>query len=62
MRDEFTIHKNKGYYQVFHNGMLISSADTFHEAEKDIEEYNMMIQNYIDTGNLQSQLVAIFLR
>lgn len=60
--NDFSIRKFRNYYQILHRGMLISTADTEHQAEQDIIEYCRMIDEYISTGNLKSQLVAIFLR
>lgn len=58
----FKIEKNREYYEIRHNGLLISTADTEHEAERDIEEYENQIEQYIKTGNLANQTVAILLR
>lgn len=56
------INKKKDYYEVLHRGLLISTADTEREAEEDIEEYERQVEEYINTGNLLSQTVAILLR
>lgn len=60
--NEFSIRRNKEHFEVLHGKMLISTADTEREAENDIEKYNQMIDHYIQTGDLQNQLVAVFLR
>lgn len=60
--NEFSIRRNRDHFQVMYGNMLISTADTEKEAEHDIENYNQMIDHYIQTGDLQSQLVAVFLR
>lgn len=36
--EKFTIQKNRSYYDVLFNGKRVLTADTLHEAEKDIEE------------------------
>ena len=57
-----TIRQKKDYYEILHRGYLISTADSEHEAEADIEEYERQVDEYIRTGNLLSQTVAILLR
>lgn len=58
----FKIEKNRDYYEIRHNGILISTADTEREAENDVEEYQNQVEEYIRTGNLANQTVAILLR
>lgn len=58
---EFWIRQHPhGYYEVMFGKRIISTADTLHEAEQDIEKYNIDIQTCIDTGVMTDWRTAVF--
>ena len=59
---DFEIKKVQSHYDIFLGSLRISTADTLHEAEQDVEAYEKIRQNYINTGSLPDWRAAILFR
>lgn len=57
---EFSIKPKRNYFEVYYGNKRISTADSLHEAERDIETYEDQIKEYIQTGILTDSRIACF--